>query len=92
MLSSDLCDYSDASFVLKVKTTVQGDNDGNARNKQLNFKNKSTFRSCISKINNISTDNAVNLDLVMQMYNLLKNTVKIILWHQEVCGNIIEMK
>ena len=33
MLSSDLCDYSDASFVLKVKTTVQGYNDGNARNK-----------------------------------------------------------
>ena len=30
------------------------------------------FRSCISKINNTFIDNAEDLDIVMQMYNLLE--------------------
>ena len=42
------------------------------RNKILTFKNNALLRSCISKINNTSIDNAKDLDIVMAMYNLLE--------------------
>ena len=35
------------------------------------FKNDTTFRTCISKVNNAFIDNAEDLDIVMPMYNLL---------------------
>ena len=41
MLRSDLCDYSDAYFVLKGDN--EGDNDANKRNKNLAFKNNVSF-------------------------------------------------
>ena len=41
------------------------------RIKELIFKNKSLFTSCISKTNNTFIDNA-DLDIVMQMYNLFE--------------------
>ena len=39
--------------------------------KKLAFKNNAPFVSCISK-NNILTDNAEDLDIIMPMYNLLE--------------------
>ena len=45
--------------------------DDNAYDKNLAFKNNTPFVSCISKINNILTDNAEDLDILMPMYNLL---------------------
>ena len=36
------------------------------------FKNYAPFTNCISKINNTQVDNAKNIDILMQMYNLIK--------------------
>ena len=75
MLRSDLCDFSDASIVVKgditlTKTNRRGIID--IRNRFLAFKNNAPFTNCISKINNVLIDNAEDLDLVMPMYNLLE--------------------
>ena len=72
MLRSNLCNYSNAYIVVKGRISVRGTNDANKRNKKLTFKNNAPFRSCISKINNIFTDSAEDLDIVMPMYNLLE--------------------
>ena len=39
MLSSDLCDFSDAYIVVKETVTLEGDIDATNRNKNLVFKN-----------------------------------------------------
>ena len=72
MLTSDLCDFSDAYIVVKGDITLEGNTDANKRNKNLVFKNKAPFLNCVSKINGIKIDNAEDLDFVMPMYNLLK--------------------
>ena len=71
MLRSDLCDFSDAHIV--VKGTIIVNNPDNAkRNKAVTFKNNASFINCILKINGVQIDNAEDLDVVMQMYNLLE--------------------
>ena len=75
MLRSDLCNYSDAYIVVKgditlTKTIARGFID--TRNRFLAFKNNAPFTNWISKINNVLTDNAEDLDIVMPMYNLLE--------------------
>ena len=55
-----------------MATTVERDNDGRVRNKKLIFKNKSLFKSCISKMNKTFIDDAKDLDIVMPMYNVLE--------------------
>ena len=57
MLSSDLCDFSDASIVVKGTITVTNP-DNNACERKLAFKNNASFVSCISKSNNTPIDNA----------------------------------
>ena len=42
------------------------------RNKSVAFKNNTPFINCISKIKNVLTDNAEDLDVEMPMYNLLE--------------------
>ena len=79
MISSELCDFSDAYIVVKGDITLEGDNNASKRNKNLTFKNNAPFISCISKTNGIKTDNAEDLDVVMPLYNLLgysKNCTK----------------
>ena len=71
MLRSDLCDYSDAYIVVKGKITITNQ-DNNAYDKKLAFKNNAPFTSCILKINSTLIDNAEDLDVVMPMYNLIK--------------------
>ena len=74
MLRSDLCDFSDAYIVVKGKITVSAtDGANNIRDKKsrsLAFKNNTPFSSCISKMNGVLVENAEDLDIVMQMYNL----------------------
>ena len=53
-----------------TKTIARGFID--RRNRFLAFKNNDPFTSCISKINNVLTDNAEDLDIVMPMYNVLE--------------------
>ena len=59
-------------IVVKGRISVTETNAANTENKKLSFKNNALFRSCISKINNVLVDNAEDLDIVMQMYNLLE--------------------
>ena len=75
MLRSDLCDFTDASIVVKgtitlTKTKERGIID--IRSRFLAFKNNAPFTNCISNINNVLIDNAEDLDAVMSMHNLLE--------------------
>ena len=54
------------------------------RNRFLAFKNNAPFTNCISKINNVLTDNAEDLDVVMPMYNLLEYSKK----YRKTTGNL----
>ena len=79
MLRSDLCYFSDAYIVVKgditlTKTHRKGIID--IRNRFLASKNKAPFTNCISKINNVLTDNVKDLDTVIPMYNFLEYTKK----------------
>ena len=74
MLRSNLCDYSDAYFVVKgtVDLLAASKNKHDKEEKKVQFKNDAPFRSCISKTNNTLIDNAEELDVVLLMYNLLE--------------------
>ena len=71
MLRSDLRDYNDAYIVVKGTISVTETNDANRRNKKLNLKNNSPFRSCISRINK-TLMYCADPDIAMPMYNLLE--------------------
>ena len=93
MLRSNLCDYSDAYVVVNGNITLTKTNGREVidiKSRFLAFKNNAPFIKCISKINNVLTDSAEDLDVTMPMYNLLeysKNYKK----PQEVCGIIAKM-
>ena len=75
ILRSRLCDYSDA--YITVKGTIAVPNNGtaaapNKRNKEVVFKNCAPFTDCASEINNTRLDNAKDIDVVMNMYNLIE--------------------
>ena len=75
MLRSDLCDFSDAYVNVKGDVTLTKAANRNfidVRNRFLTFRNNAPFTNCISEINNVLIDNAVDLDIVMPMYNLLE--------------------
>ena len=59
---------------MKAIISVTGTDNTNSRKKKLTFKNNAPFISRISKINNTFVDNAEDLDVVMQMYNLLEHS------------------
>ena len=75
MLRSDLCDFSDAYIVVKwtiTLTTTDRRGFVDITNRFLAFRNNAPFINYISKINNVSIDNAEDLDVVMPLYNLLE--------------------
>ena len=64
-------DYSDLYIVAKWAINLKAD-ENDMPKKYIALKNNAPFRSCITKINNILTDNAEQLDdVVMMIYNLL---------------------
>ena len=65
MLRSDLCDYSDAYIVVKGRVNVKATPNTDADQKDAAFKNESSFRSFITKINSTLIDNAEDLHTVM---------------------------
>ena len=86
MLKSILCNYSDAYILVKGKITITGRGadatarQANERDKGAEFKNCAPFTNCINEINNTQVDNAIDIDIVMPIYNLLEysdNYVKI---------------
>ena len=75
MLTSSLCDYSDAYILAKGTITVN--NTGTAaalknKNKKVIFKNCAPFTNCISEIDNTQTDNSKDIDIVMPMSKLIE--------------------
>ena len=75
MITSDLCDCSDAYIVVKGDITITKPGNENfiyVRNKFLALRNNTPFTACILKINGVLMDNAENLDVIMSMYNLLE--------------------
>ena len=96
MLTSSLCDYSDAYILVKgtisVNNTAAQGVAANNTNKKVIFKNCAPFTNCISEINNTQIDNAKDIDIVMPMYNLIEysdNYAK--KKKQEVYGNIVKI-
>ena len=76
MLRSSLSDFSDAYIPVKGNTSVNNNASAGAAVKNIGkkviFKNCAPFTNCISKINNIQTDNAEYIDRVIPMYNLIE--------------------
>ena len=75
MISSNLCDYSDAYIHVKRTITVpntsaQGANPNNG-NKKVIFKNRAPFINCISET---QVDDGHDINVVMPMYNLIENS------------------
>ena len=67
MLKSSLCDYSDASILVKGTITVNNiaaaDANANNTNKKVIFKNFAPLTNCVSEINNTQADNALNISI-----------------------------
>ena len=68
---SDLCDYGEAYIVVKGRISVTCTNNANKRNKNLTFKNNTSFMLCVSKTNNTIIDNAEDLNIIILKYNQL---------------------
>ena len=67
-----MCDYSDAWIVVKELINVRAVANSNTDKKDVVLKSNASFRSCITKINNILINNAEDLHIVRPMYNLLE--------------------
>ena len=94
-IRSGSCDYSDAYIlvkgIIKVPNTVAVGAAVNNANKKVIFKNCAPFTDCITEISNTQIDDAQKIDVVMPMYSLIEYSM-LIRRHQEVYGNIIELK
>ena len=80
MLKSKLCNYSDAYILVKRTITVIGQRANCAaivadRNSDKKIcTNCASFTNCISETNIIQKDNSMGLDIIMSMYNLMKQS------------------
>ena len=78
MLNSSLCVYSDVYILVKGTITITGAGaDAAARHedekdKGVTFKNCAPFINCKTAKSNTEIDNAKDIDIVMQMYNLIE--------------------
>ena len=83
ILKSSLCDYSDAYIHVKGKITITGEGDNEAarhadeRNRGVAFKNCAPFTICISEINNAQIGNCRDMDIIMPMYDIINDIIKI---------------
>ena len=78
MLRFHLCEYADAYILVKGTVTITGAGDAAAarqaykRDKDVTFKNCAPFTKCINIINYTEIDNAKDIDIVIQRYNLVE--------------------
>ena len=78
MLRFHLCEYADAYILVKGTVTITGAGDTAAarqaykRDKDVTFKNCAPFTKCINIINYTKIDNAKDIDIVIQRYNLVE--------------------
>ena len=78
MLKSGLCGYSTSYILAKgtvtvANTAVAGAEPNNANKKGL-FKDCALFPKSISRISNPQIDHVYDIDVVISMYNLIKNS------------------
>ena len=59
-------------MVGKGTIIIKGINNRDIKNRSLAFKNNIPFINCISKVNNVLIDNALDLDIVIPMYSLIE--------------------
>ena len=59
-------------MVGKGTIIIKGINNRDIKNRSLAFKNNVPFINCISKVNNVLIDNALDLDIVIPMYSLIE--------------------
>ena len=55
--------------VITIPNTTAADAAPNNRNKKVIFKICTPFTNCVSEINNTQVDNALDIDVVMSMWN-----------------------
>ena len=67
VLKTNFCDYNDVYILVKSDITVTA-----APATQIAFKNCVPFTKCITKIDETTRDDAINVDLVIPMYNLIE--------------------
>ena len=78
ILTSSLCDYSDAYMLVKGTITITGAGadaaarQADKRDKGVILKNFAPFINCKTEINNTEIDNGKDIDIVMPMYNLIE--------------------
>ena len=66
-VKSSLCDYSDALILVTGNITVTANDDTD-----ITFKNCAPFCTCKTVINDVYTDEANHIHIVMTMYNLIE--------------------
>ena len=76
-MNDDVCGTFNINIQVKFKTTLLKSlwlqaRQGDKSNKQVTLDNFAPFTDYISVIINTQTENAKDLDVVMQMYNLIK--------------------
>ena len=75
---SGLCNYSDVYILVSGTLTVP--NTGIAANPNIRkiivIKNYTPFTDCISEINNTQIDNAIYIDIIMSVYDLIEYSDK----------------
>ena len=94
MIRSSSCDYSDAYINVKgnievPNTAAQGAAPNNTK-KKVTFKNCAPFINCLSQINNTQVDQALDIDVVLFMYNFLeysdiylKTSISLLQYHRD---------
>ena len=91
MLKSNLYDFRDAYIIVKgtitVSNTATAATSANNRDKKVISKNWTPFTDCLSEINNTQVDDVKDINVVIPM----QNAAIIILKHQEVYDNTIQM-
>ena len=68
VIKPNLCDYSDAYILLTGDIKISDI----AADTNVAFKNCALFTSCVTHINDEHVETAENLDIIMNLYNLLK--------------------
>ena len=65
---SNLCDYSDAYFLVTGNINISGSNDNNTK---VAFTNCATFKKCRTEINETLVDDAEHINFAMPTHNLI---------------------
>ena len=72
MLRSSTCDCSDTCVLVKEAKKCETSAASNNAYKKVTFKNCAPFTNCISRINNAQIDDAIDIDIVIPLYDFIE--------------------